>query len=141
MAARSAARTRRLIRPQRWQSDSIRGLSPFQHSGHRLTGCRVRATDRAADTTSCKNGDGLLGSLKRPQAGAFDFLHILVTFCENYSDAELYGRNESIFTHFFQISTTNIKLNGFHLRFRRTLLFALELHHAKMRRVRQFLTC
>ena len=37
-----------------------------QHSGHALTGCRVRATDRTAARTSCKNGDGADGSFKRP---------------------------------------------------------------------------
>ena len=41
-----------------------------QHSGRRLTGCRVRATDRATVRTSCANGEGADGSCKRLQARA-----------------------------------------------------------------------
>ena len=38
--------------------------------------------------------------------------------CESFSDAELYDiNNESIFTHYFQMSTTDIKVRGFRYKF------------------------
>ena len=62
-------------------------LSLYPHSGHRLTGCRVRASDRAAAITCCENGDAANERFKLPQAGALAFLHVDVTLCENLSDA------------------------------------------------------
>ena len=42
-------------------------------SGHRLTDCRVRATDRAAASTSSESGAGAYGSFERPLACALEF--------------------------------------------------------------------
>ena len=52
-----------------------------QHSGHALTGYRVRTKDRTAARTACENGDGTDGSFKRPQARVLYSLHTEVT-CE-----------------------------------------------------------
>ena len=71
-----------------------------QHYGHPLTGCRVRATDRAAARSSKENGDGADVSFKRPQVRALDFLHTDVT-CEG--DFQMHGiENASLFTLFFR---------------------------------------
>ena len=61
--------------------------SLYQHSGHDLTGCRVRATDHTAARSSCENGDGADGSFKRHQTRALDFLHTEVT-CERNSQMQ-----------------------------------------------------
>ena len=67
---------------------------------HRLTGCRVPATDRAAAKTSYENGGGVDGGFRRPETRATDFLDVEMT-CENFSEAKLHGTtNEPIFTQF-----------------------------------------
>ena len=50
--------------PESWQGDTTWLESLCQHSGHPLSGCRVRATDRPAAKTSEENGDGADGGSK-----------------------------------------------------------------------------
>ena len=106
-AARSIVRTRRPVRvgPECWQSDSSQVLSLCQHSWHRLTGCRVRATDRAAVKPSCENGDGINGSFQVSWCTCPDpwCFARLSDFCENFSDTRLYDtKNAPSLTHFLK---------------------------------------
>ena len=51
-------------------------VAQSQISGHRLTWCRVCATDRAAALTSYESDDDdAYGSFGRPLAHALEFLH------------------------------------------------------------------
>ena len=61
-------------------------------------GCRVRATDRAADSISFENIDGADGSFMHSQARAFIFFAHRSDLCGKFSDAKLCdSKNESIF--------------------------------------------
>ena len=81
---------------------SLESLYHCQHSGHRLTGCRVRANDSGNVRASCENGDGVGGSRKRPQERVLEFfVYSLSSLARELSDAKLNdSKNESIFTHF-----------------------------------------
>ena len=80
-AARCVARTRQSVRlcSQCGQSDSTALELLCQHAGHRMTGCRVRATDWAAVRTSCENVHGADLIFKRPKERTPDFLLTEVT--------------------------------------------------------------
>ena len=66
-----------------------------------LTSCRVRATDRAAASTSCESDDSAYGSFERPLARALDLLHTDVTCERTFQMQGCMGSNMSRFsTHF-----------------------------------------
>ena len=51
------------------------GVVALQLPRHRLTGCRVRATDRAAASSVCETDDDAFESFERPLARVLEFLH------------------------------------------------------------------
>ena len=104
----SSVRRSELVRrcPKCWRSDASLD-SLCQRSEHSLTGCRVRAMDRAARRTSYENGDGEMEALRVLR-------HVYFTHSTLKSIVrELMTSERNRFLHAFE-GPPQAKMDGFH---------------------------